>query len=144
MLLALGILRFETARRLAVAIGLLDAAFGEDAERFAACVGLARDLAAGPYLEALLEASAAPGAWTSASSRSSPTAPRCLRSRTSASWSRTGSYQEARRRFVYRLCAPCVVTPVVALAGRPESDGCFSGPASAIDALASSDQFWLA
>jgi putative two-component system hydrogenase maturation factor HypX/HoxX len=100
--------------REAVEIGLLDAAFGESAESFREQVrGLAERLARDPALESWLEAKRL--------ERARDEARQPLESYREAELARSHvcffgadrSYHEARSRFVYKLGAPCAVTPPV-------------------------------
>jgi putative two-component system hydrogenase maturation factor HypX/HoxX len=97
--------------RRAVEIGLLDDAFGDNVERFAAHVrALARDLAAGPYLVPLLESK------LRARRRDERIKPLAayrteeLARSYECFFGEDRSYHEARQRFVHKLGAPCVVT----------------------------------
>jgi putative two-component system protein, hydrogenase maturation factor HypX/HoxX len=100
--------------REAVEIGLLDAAFGDTAESFRAQMrGLAERLARDPGLEGWLEAKRV--------QRARDEARKPLESYREAELARSHecffgadrSYHEARSRFVYKLGAPCAVTPPV-------------------------------
>jgi putative two-component system protein, hydrogenase maturation factor HypX/HoxX len=100
--------------REAVEIGLLDDAFGDNVERFRARVrAFARDLGAGPYLTALLEGK------RSARRRDERVKPLAayraeeLARSYECFFGEDRSYHEARHRFVYKLGAPCEVTPAL-------------------------------
>ena len=98
--------------RRAVEIGLLDDAFGTDAEQFRAHVGeLARDLAAGPYLPVLLEAKRRARQVDEQVKPLSTYRTEELAKSHECFFGEDRSYHEARHRFVHKLGAPCVVTP---------------------------------
>ena len=98
--------------RRAMEIGLLDDAFGDSVERFAARVrALARDLATLPFLGALLESK------RQARARDEQVKPLAayraeeLARSYACFFGEDRSYHEARHRFVHKLGAPCRVTP---------------------------------
>ena len=98
--------------RRAVEIGLLDDAFATDVEQFRAHVGeLARDLAAGPYLPVLLEAKRRARRVDEQVKPLSTYRTEELAKSHECFFGPDPSYHDARRRFVHKLGAPCVVTP---------------------------------
>jgi putative two-component system protein, hydrogenase maturation factor HypX/HoxX len=117
--------------RQAVEIGLLDDAFGEDVPRFRGGVrGLARDLAASPYLDTLLEAKRRARRRDERIKPLSAYRTEELAKSHECFFGPDRSYHEARHRFVYKLGAPCEVTPAL-----PRSPGrAARGPARASSA----------
>ena len=98
--------------RQAVEIGLLDDAFGEDVPRFRGQVrALARDLAAAPYLDTLLEAKRRARRRDERVKPLSAYRAEELARSYECFFGPDRSYHEARHRFVHKLGAPCVVTP---------------------------------
>ena len=98
--------------RRAVEIGLLDDTFGADVEQFRAHVSeLARDLAAGPHLSALLAAKQRARRVDERVKPLSTYRTEELSRSHECFFGDDRSYHEARHRFVHKLGAPCVVTP---------------------------------
>jgi putative two-component system protein, hydrogenase maturation factor HypX/HoxX len=100
--------------RQAVEIGLLDDAFGEDVPRFRGGVrGLARALAASPSLDNLLEAKRRARRRDEQIKPLSAYRTEELAKSHECFFGADRSYHEARHRFVYKLGAPCEVTPAL-------------------------------
>ena len=98
--------------REAVEIGLLDDAFGADVEQFRAHVSeLARDLAAGSHLSALLAAKRRARRVDEQIKPLSTYRTEELAKSHECFFGDDRSYHDARHRFVHKLGAPCVVTP---------------------------------
>jgi putative two-component system hydrogenase maturation factor HypX/HoxX len=99
----------------AVEIGLLDDAFGEDVPRFRGQVrALATELAGLPYLPTLLEAKRRSRRRDEQVKPLSAYRTEELASSHVCFFGPDRSYHEARHRFVHKLGAPCLVTPVAA------------------------------
>ncbi len=100
--------------RRAVEIGLIDDAFGADVPRFRGQVrALARDLAAGSYLPALLEAKRRSRRFDEQLKPLSAYRAEELAKSYECFFGEDRSYHEARHRFVHKLGAPCEVTPAL-------------------------------
>jgi putative two-component system hydrogenase maturation factor HypX/HoxX len=99
--------------RRAVEIGLLDDAFGDNVERFAAHVrGLARGLAGSANFESLLAVKRAARRYDEQRKPLAVYRAEELARSYECFFGPDRSYHEARHRFVHKLGAPCVVTPL--------------------------------